>query len=176
MLDATDDERIRAGLSFLAKTDEALINAGHPLAEITGISDPPGVTTLLDKYTFRVAGTDYAGLMTEPQFQILDGHKGSLREFADAIADVLIYSTHELIEAARGINRGLIGADLKVDMLAVADEGCCTYDTGMHKNTGKDNCYTGLKGSNWVKEPCKREDGGDDDDKYVEGAKEDASV
>src|SRR5258708_2560124 len=95
----TDDHlRIKAGLRFLSRADKEVIRACIPLFRLEDLDDSE-LAHLLRKAEFHVAGKTYQGLMTAEQADYLHHYTGSARQFADAIARVLINMNNRVVDA-----------------------------------------------------------------------------
>jgi hypothetical protein len=167
---ASDDQRIRSGLKFLTKADRRFIKAAAQLEKLAGVSSPPSAGDLLHKFRFEVAGNRYKGRMTQEQHDSLVGHQGSLFDFANAIADLILILNNALLCALDALTKGWEAT--KVSCPAIESKpdvsqviggvatGCCTYDTNLQKNgVTQSFCESGLQG-HWDPQPCKKQPGG----------------
>jgi hypothetical protein len=156
-----DDKRIRQGLKFLVKADSAVIRAALPLEILEEVPDPLGVGQLLERVHFTVERRRYRGRMSKQQYDYLSGKTGSLKEFADAIAKVLIGIDAQVVQALGDLSAALgapaamrRGAVVDGDGIGVPVTGCCTYDTNLQKEkVSQSFCLGGLQGT-WQQGPC----------------------
>jgi hypothetical protein len=156
----SDDQRIRQGLKFLTKADNAVIRAADYLARLEGTPNSQGVGDLLEVVTFDVAGYTYKGKMTQEQYEYLQGFTtGSLGKFADALAKMLLNMNGKVVEAREDLRGALaVPAAKRVALAATGDgtppTGCCTYGSNQQKNgITQAFCEGGLQGT-WSPHPC----------------------
>jgi hypothetical protein len=165
----TDEERIRKGLIYLSKKDRRVVRAAARLKRLEGISDPAEPGDVLGWFLFEVDDTqpgetkEFGGRMTLAQYEFLKGHQGSLKDFADNLALVIVRLDHAVVQALNDLGKGLNAVDVPVlasvtagdsdsggDQLAL---GTCLYDSNLQANdVTKDTCEGGLQGS-WTQNP-----------------------
>jgi hypothetical protein len=165
----TDEERIRKGLIFLSIADRRAIKAAVRLEKLAGVSDPPEPSDVLGWFLFEVADTqpgetkEFGGRMTQAQFEFLKGHQGSLKEFADNLAKVIVSLDHAVVQALNDLSQGLNAVDVPVHVSAKVDDtdggvvdpplGSCDYDDHLKAfDVTQDTCEGGLQGS-WSQNP-----------------------
>jgi hypothetical protein len=155
---ATDEQRIRGGLRFLTKADDATIRAAVHLQRLEGTPNPAGVGELLEEFSFDVDGERFSGWMTQAQYDYLGGQTGNLCEFADAIAKVLVGINSKVLRALSDLS-GVINTAPAAAALAdgqgecPAPLGCCTYDSTRDPGITQAFCEGGLQGT-WVAGDC----------------------
>jgi hypothetical protein len=151
-------QRIRGGLRFLARADKAVIRAAAPLERLEG-EDPAGASDLLEAVTLDVGGRRYVGMMTQGQYEYLQGYTGSPVQFADAIARVLVKMNGKVVDILTDLSRAFDvpatrGAVGPVGSIDPPPTGCCTFDTNQQKDgITKSFCVGGLQGQ-WSPNPC----------------------
>ncbi|HZU37404.1 MAG TPA: hypothetical protein VFA18_15880 [Gemmataceae bacterium] len=161
----SDHRRIRTGLKALAKLDRRAIKAAVQLEKFAGVEFPPGVSDLLQWYTFDVAGLQFSGRMTQKQAEYLNNHNtGTLADFANALSDVLVSLEHAAVQSLKNLSQGLNAVDTQVAALATASDpvvlaggevdppplGTCHYDTDRDAyDVTEDFCEGVLLGTSW---------------------------
>jgi hypothetical protein len=166
----SDHEIIKEGLKFLAKADRRAIRAADELWKLTGTANPPTPADLLDRYDFSVEGLMYHGKMTAEQYNYLTVFQATQKEFADAVAWLLLNLNGAVVDALTHLIRGLkaisvagpspILASTRARMPAAVvippppPVGCCRYDTNQQSNgVTRTFCELGLQGT-WDSHPC----------------------
>ncbi len=155
-----DDTRIREGLKFLSRADIAVIRSSVPLERLE--EDPvSSIADLLKVAEFHVDGTLYRGRMTHTQSRYLGSYTASLRQFADAIARILLHMNDRILDALWDLESALLaipkGTKPKLVNLpiAVPATGTCIYDTGKQASgLTQSFCETGLQGT-WTPDKLK---------------------
>ncbi len=161
----TDDERIRRGLTFLSLADRRIIKAAVQIAKLLGPDDPPDVGDLLFWFRFRVDRTRYSGRMTEEQYDYLKGHQGSLLEFANAIADIILNLNDVVVETLKSLDKGLTaprsgaaaasaGVESPLEYYGTPPLGCCRYDTNLQRPEVLQSTCEGPLAGTWTVGPC----------------------
>jgi hypothetical protein len=159
---SSDDQRIRGGLKFLTAADRAVIRAAGLLVRLTGDPSAQEPDDLLERFGFEVGGNTYAGQMTQDQFTYLKQCTGDPREFADAIARILLKMDGKVVDALKDLNDALVVAERGQAGAAgggvtPTPTGCCTYDSQTRETT-QSFCEGGLQGT-WTSDPCVRDSG-----------------
>lgn len=154
-----DDRRVREGLKFLAQADKAVIRAALPLERLVEEADPQGVAELMSEFSFDVDDNSYLGRMTEAQAAYLQGYLGSVEQFADAIAGLLVKINASVVAALTDLSHALevpAGPRASVALnsgIGVPATGCCTYDSTQQNGVTQTFCQAGLQGQ-WNPNPC----------------------
>lgn len=154
-----DDRRVREGLRFLAKADRAVIRAALPLERLVEEPEPQGIAELMSAFSFDVGDNSYLGQMTEAQAAYLQGYLGSVEQFADAIASLLVKMNAKVVDALTDLSCALevpagpragVASNSGIDVPAT---GCCTYDSTQQNGVTQTFCQVGLQGQ-WNPNPC----------------------
>jgi hypothetical protein len=154
-----EDRRVREGLKFLTQADKAVIRAAGPLHRLVAEPQPQGIAELLEEFSFDVGDNSYVGRMTEAQAAYLRGYRGSLEQFADAIAGLLVKMNARVVDALTGLSGALdVPAGPRASMarnagIGEAATGCCTYDNTQQDGITETFCVVGLQGT-WDPNPC----------------------
>jgi hypothetical protein len=156
-----DDRRVREGLRFLTQANKAVIRAALPLERLVEEPNPQGIAELVVEFSFAVGDNSYMGRMTEAQAAYLQGYQGSVEQFADAIARLLVKMNARVVAALTDLSRALDvpagpRASVALDSgIGVPATGCCTYDSTQQDGVTQTFCVVGLQGQ-WDSNPCTR--------------------
>ncbi len=149
----TDDQRIRAGLKFLASADRDAKKAAVILDQIFGGTLPD--LTIKRRHFDVTTGPGrtkrYHGRMTQDQFAVLDksSNKKSLGAFADAVDGLLVIVDADTGQAIDLLLKALAGTKAALRSVSFPRLGTCTFDDGQTARTTQIVCEGGLLGT-WV--------------------------
>ncbi len=157
---SSEDERIRKGLKFLTKADSATIRATVILQRLEGVPHPQGTTTLLKRYSFHIGQKVYKGVMIKEQHDYLQGYTANPKQFADAIARILLIMNNKILTTLTDLS-GALGVPkigkapvVAAKILAGTTPGCCVFDTDQQQaGVTQSFCEGGLVGT-WTQGPC----------------------
>jgi hypothetical protein len=155
----SEDQWIRTALKFLSRANRHAAEAMIPLEELFGGEEPSSIRDLLQWYRFRVEGFVYRGRLTREQHVYLADHQGCLKDFFEAVTQVLFTLDEALRTAAGSLWVGLDGPKSRVARVnGPVPGGCCRYDTAPPRDgVSQVFCEQGLGGT-WTPGNCDREE------------------
>jgi hypothetical protein len=145
-----DDTRIQKGLKFLTKADKAVISSSAPLERLENQS-VSNIAKVLKVVRFDVGGNTYTGRMARAQFEYLRTCTGSLSQFANAIAEVLLTMNDRVLDALSDLE-GALAADSA--STPPPPTGCCYYDTNKKRDGVTQSYCEGALLGMWDSHPC----------------------